>query len=737
MTNISLYPHIKEARKSDDIPLDIFLTAIKDGKWQDQVLKIRTLKDPDQRKAAKEKLPYATICGKFSERKISGLVTHSGFICMDIDQVDEVEKVKKALRNDRYVYSCFVSVSGHGLALLFRINPEKHLEAFLGLEEYLYTKYGLSCDPSCKDVSRPRYVSYDPYLWVNEGADRFAKYPKKEKSITKIPEVVFVQTDFDAIVSEIVSRRLDITGNYHQWLKIGFALADKLGETGRSYFHAVSQFSSLYAQRPADRQYSNCCKAGKSGITIATFYYYAKQAGIEVMSEETRVVAQTAYLAKKGRRTKADTIKLLQDTEDLAPERTEDIVNQVFDNNIVVLTEDSWVQTIKLWLNQNHDIRRNVITRYLENRGKPMEMRDINTVYLQAVEVFEKLSFDRFERVLYSDFPPDYNPLIEYLEQNKDRRPEGCIRALFDTIESDTGMVGDEFFPDYKFHFGVRWLVGVISAVHGKHSPLMLVLSGRAQNTGKTEWWRRLLPTELSRYYAESKLDKEKDDEILMTQKLIIMDDEMGGKSKKESKRLKELTSKQVFSLREPYGRNNVDLVRLACLAGTSNDDELLNDPTGNRRIIPINVLGINHAAYNAIDKVDVLIEAYNLYKAGFDWQLTKRDIEILAQNTAGFKEISAEFELVNQFFSLPERQEPGGLGVEFLSTTQIKAIIENATRQHLTTNKLGQEMQRMGWERKLVKRNGQPVRGYYVIDKNRLPGGTVATVATQEPHLF
>jgi predicted P-loop ATPase len=735
MTNISLYPHIKEAKKSEDIPLDLFLSFIKDGKWQDQVLKIRTIKDADQRKTAKERLPYVTLSGKFSERRVSGLLQHSGFLCMDIDAVEDTQLVKRQLRGDRYIYACFVSVSGNGLALLFRINPEKHLEAFLGLQEYLYTKYGLSCDPSCKDVSRPRYVSYDPYLWINEGADKFAQYPKKDTGrVTKIPDVVFVQTDFDQIVSDIVSRRLDITGNYQQWLKLGFALADRFGEGGRSYFHAVSQFSSLYEQKAADRQYKNCLKAGKSGVTIATFYYHAKLAGIEIMSEETRIIAQTAYLAKKGRRTKADTVQLLQDTEQLAPVQTADIVDQVFDNNIHVDSGDSPLDAVELWLRQNYSFRQNSITMYIENHGKPLKKKDYNSVFIAAKKVFDKLTFEIFERIVQSDFTPEYNPLIEFLQAHSDRKPSGTIRALFDTIESDTGISGGEFFPEYKHHFGVRWLVGIMSAIHGKHSPLMLVLAGKAQNTGKTEWWRRLLPLELKKYYAESKLDKEKDDEILMTQKLIIMDDEMGGKSKRDTRRLKELTSKQTFSLREPYGRNNVDLERLAVLCGTSNDTDLLNDPTGNRRIIPINVLSIDFAAYNAIDKVDVLMEAYHLYKAGFAWQMTKDDIRILGDNTDGFKEVSAEYELVNKFFALPSQQQPG-IGVDFLTTSEIKSIIENATRQTLTVNRLGQEMQRMGWERKLMKRGGVPVRGYFIVDKNRMTSGS--HVATGEPLPF
>ncbi len=102
----------------------------------------------------------------------------------------------------------------------------------------------------------------------------------------------------------------------------------------------------------------------------------------------------------------------------------------------------------------------------------------------------------------------------------------------------------------------------------------MLVLCGPRQGTGKTEFFRRILPPELIRYYAESKLDAGKDDEILMTQKLLIMDDEMGGKNKKEDKRLKELISKQTFSLREPYGRHNVELNRISVLCGTTNDEE-------------------------------------------------------------------------------------------------------------------------------------------------------------------
>ena len=46
------------------------------------------------------------------------------------------------------------------------------------------------------------------------------------------------------------------------------------------------------------------------------------------------------------------------------------------------------------------------------------------------------------------------------------------------------------------------------------------VYGWRNQENGKTEFFRRLLPAKLKPFYSESKLDRDKDDEILMCQKL-------------------------------------------------------------------------------------------------------------------------------------------------------------------------------------------------------------------------
>ena len=169
-TSVSIYKNIHDSKSRDTIHLETFLQAIQSGKWQDQVLSIRLIKTHEERQQAKKNLPYVTISGIFNEgRSISGLSAHSGFISMDLDNLGgEVEGVRQLLSNDPYVYACFTSVSGTGLCVLFKIDPEKHREAFDGIADYLIKQYQLIIDPSGKDVSRPRYVSYDPDLFHNE-----------------------------------------------------------------------------------------------------------------------------------------------------------------------------------------------------------------------------------------------------------------------------------------------------------------------------------------------------------------------------------------------------------------------------------------------------------------------------------------------------------------------------------------------------------------------------------------
>lgn len=89
------------------------------------------------------------------------------------------------------------------------------------------------------------------------------------------------------VVNRIVEMNIDITEGYDNWRNIAFGISLELGEEGRSIFHDISRFNAGYKYEECDKLYSYCIKrlhdtTNHSGITIASFFSYAKKAGIDI-----------------------------------------------------------------------------------------------------------------------------------------------------------------------------------------------------------------------------------------------------------------------------------------------------------------------------------------------------------------------------------------------------------------------------------------------------------------------
>ena len=100
-----------------------------------------------------------------------------------------------------------------------------------------------------------------------------------------------VEEDVEHIVREIEQRAIDITPNYKDWVELGFALVDGLGENGREYYHRISRFYPNYQREETDKQYTHClpryyhsfffpsCKPSRNfagSIQQRTFIHFAK-----------------------------------------------------------------------------------------------------------------------------------------------------------------------------------------------------------------------------------------------------------------------------------------------------------------------------------------------------------------------------------------------------------------------------------------------------------------------------
>ena len=53
------------------------------------------------------------------------------------------------------------------------------------------------------------------------------------------------EDDIELITQRIETTRTDITTGYSNWRDLGFALADAIGENGRTIYHRISRFISV------------------------------------------------------------------------------------------------------------------------------------------------------------------------------------------------------------------------------------------------------------------------------------------------------------------------------------------------------------------------------------------------------------------------------------------------------------------------------------------------------------
>ena len=713
---ISYFKNITSTIPLQNFTIQEFIQKIKDGFWNDSVSRYR------EGTTDKKNIPYVTVSGTFSERKDAGIITHSGLICIDIDNVlpSDFELLRQRINGDQYTLSSFTSVSGTGLAIVVRIDPKMHKEAFMGLQKYYLDNYQLqSSDPKlpnyldeqCKDISRPRYVSFDQAAFASQKSKVFKEYIKESKAEKKFNTQIYHDTEIDNLVKHICTKKI-LIGNdsYSDWLRIGFAFADEFGERGRSYYHSLSQTSSKYDQEKCDKQYNHCLKSATGAVGIGTLFFFAKQAGIDlhqIVMGDTKFIVSAAKNAKRDGRKPEGCTKMLAEVYQIPPEKSENIIQKVFERNIDLRTKDEIgiTESIQLLLSTNYpNLRRNLITNHIDNGNVAIEDVALNSIYCKLYETDDRITFQMFNHVLNSDFTKPYNPIIDFIKtHDADTITKDCIDRLALSIQSDSGLNVDDAAckGDYVRYFITKWGVSMIASVFGNPSPLFLVLCG-VQNSGKTEFFRRLWPSELKRFYAESSLcnANDSDNYTLMGSKLCLMNDELSGMSSRQMEAFKSITSKDVLTFRMPYDRCYVERKRLAVFCGTTNLLDILSDFTGNRRLLPINVLGINFSEYNSIDKTQLFMEFYRLYQAGYNYNLTREDITLLNLATSDDHEvINMESEMISYYFEVPTQNNLYKKS-ELLTTSRIKDFLETNTKQKYSLRKIGIEMKKKGFTR-------------------------------------
>jgi hypothetical protein len=229
MPKITLFENIMNISDPHFVPIEAVLNAIKTGRYKDKVDAIRNCKEDYKIRSLKSNLPCALFSGEFAKpiekqwdngepytsyRDDKSLVQHSGFVPIDIDDVEHIQQAKQTLSKNPYIYALWISSSGKGLHGLVRIGDgNKHTQHYKALLEKIP---GL--DPTARNPSRVLYLSYDPDIYINSSSSTFYDIIQEEENKPSSIKFGDGYTDYKKI--DVASRmiRLAPDGEKHHIL---------------------------------------------------------------------------------------------------------------------------------------------------------------------------------------------------------------------------------------------------------------------------------------------------------------------------------------------------------------------------------------------------------------------------------------------------------------------------------------------------------------------------------------
>ena len=185
--------------------IDTVLNYIKTNANNKLLESIRSEKDKDKKNKLKQKLKCYCFSGKFSKRRASSIIEHSGFACLDFDgykDEKDATAIREGLKDNEFIYSAFISPSGKGVKAIIKIPPEinNHKKYY----EAICETFDCHIDSKTKDVSRVCYESYDKDLWINKDSKTWTlKKEYKEVSNNSTYPNYFTINDKDKRVNII------------------------------------------------------------------------------------------------------------------------------------------------------------------------------------------------------------------------------------------------------------------------------------------------------------------------------------------------------------------------------------------------------------------------------------------------------------------------------------------------------------------------------------------------------
>lgn len=349
--------------------------------------------------------------------------------------------------------------------------------------------------------------------------------------------------------------------------------------------------------------------------------------------------------------------------------------------------------------------------------GKIIDEKDYNTLYIDLKKHFDnEIPRADFEDVIKSHYIATINPIQDFIEKNKHRRPSGTFEQWLDCMSLKNPSID----RSVVIYFLKKWYVGMIAqAMDGEYpNEFFLTLLSVEQGLGKTTLLRNYtLPKELQDYRVEHSLSFDDDFKVIMGQALLIIDDEMDGRTYEQDKTFKTILSTKYLTTRRKYDRRISTIKRRCSFAGSGNHLNVVRE-SRNRRIIPIELDYIDHQKLAQVDLIDLFMEAYHLYMEGFKYSYGRDDNPLLNHIYSDYLQETDVDLLLNEYVDRPESSSD----VYWISAIDLISTLADhhphfSKRLNVVT--IGKLMNDKGY--KTVRKGKNKITGYEVSEKSKI----------------
>ena len=325
------------------------------------------------------------------------------------------------------------------------------------------------------------------------------------------------------------------------------------------------------------------------------------------------------------------------------------------------------------FLCKKYDFRYNSVMKFTEYRPKdkdywgyqPVDARVQKRMTLEVQLANIRVSIKDVRNYLESDLLSTYNPVEDFLFKCAGKWDgKDYIRALARTVPTDNPYWEDWFYT---------WFLAMVnqwrSYSHRKYGNSVAPLLISKQGYNKSTFCRSLVPPELQWGYNDNLVLSEKRQVLqAMCQALLLNLDEFNQISPQVQQGfLKNIIQLPSVKMKPPYGSHVQEFPRMASFIATSNMEDILSDPSGNRRFLGVELTGPIDVS-QLPNYEQLYAQALAALQAGEKTYFDAEQTKLIMASNRKFEVISPVDQYFNLYFDLTDDVKLG----EYLTAAEI-----------------------------------------------------------------